>query len=52
MYSMGTIVKNTVFGGFPGGTVAKNPMQGTRVPALVREDPTCHGVTKSLRHNY
>ena len=23
------------------------PMQGTRVPALVQEDPTCHGATKS-----
>ena len=28
------------------------PMQGTRVWALVREDPTCHGATKPLRHNY
>ena len=28
------------------------PMQGTRVRALVREDPTCRGATKSLRHNY
>ena len=28
------------------------PMQGTRVRALVREDPTCHGGTKSMRHNY
>ena len=28
------------------------PMQGTRVRALVREDPTCHGATKSVRHNY
>ena len=27
-------------------------MQGTRVRALVREDRTCHGATKSLRHNY
>ena len=23
-------------------------MQGTRVPALVREDPTCHGATKPV----
>ena len=39
---------------FPGGTVVKNPppRQGTQVRALVREDPTCHGVTKPLRHNY
>ena len=29
-------------------------MQGTRVRALVLvwEDPTCHGATKSVRHNY
>ena len=28
------------------------PMQATRVRALVREDPTCHGATKPVRHNY
>ena len=28
------------------------PMQGTRVPSLVREDPTCRGAAKSVRHNY
>ena len=28
------------------------PMQGTWVRALVREDPTCHGATKPMRHNY
>ena len=28
------------------------PMQGTWVRALVREDPTCRGATKSVRHNY
>ena len=27
------------------------PMQGTRVQALVREDPTCHGATKPVHHN-
>ena len=27
-------------------------MQGTRVQALVREDPTCRGATKLMRHNY
>ena len=27
-------------------------MQGTRVQALVREDPTCRGATKPMRHNY
>ena len=28
------------------------PMQGTRVRALVRKDPTCRGATKPVRHNY
>ena len=28
------------------------PMQGTRVRALVWEDPTCCGATKPVRHNY
>ena len=28
------------------------PMQGTRVRALLREDPTCCRATKPLRHNY
>ena len=28
------------------------PMQGTRVQALAREDPTCHEATKPVRHNY
>ena len=28
------------------------PMQGTWVQALVREDPTCRGATKPMRHNY
>ncbi|KAJ8785661.1 hypothetical protein J1605_007258 [Eschrichtius robustus] len=28
------------------------PMQGTRVRVLVREDPTCRGATKPVRHNY
>ena len=27
-------------------------MQGTRVQALVREDPICRGATKPVRHNY
>ena len=26
-------------------------VQGTRVPSLVREDPTCHGDTKPKSHN-
>ena len=28
------------------------PMQGTRARALVREEPTCRGATKPVRHNY
>ena len=28
------------------------PMQGTQVRALVWEDPTCHGATKPVHHNY
>ena len=27
-------------------------MQGTQLWALVREDPTCCGATKSVHHNY
>ena len=27
-------------------------MQGTRVRALVQEDPTCHGATEPVRRNY
>ena len=27
-------------------------MQGTRVGVLVWEDPTCHGATKPMHHNY
>ena len=28
------------------------PIQGTRVRALVWEDPTCHGATGPVSHNY
>ena len=28
------------------------PRQGTRVRALVQEDPTCRGATKPVHHNY
>ena len=28
------------------------PMQGTRVRALVWEDPTCHGANRPVSHNY
>ena len=40
--------------GLPCGTVVKIclPMQGTRVQALVWEDPTCRRATKPVRYNY
>ena len=28
------------------------PMQGTRVCAPVREDPTCRGAARPVSHNY
>ena len=28
------------------------PIQETWVPALVQEDPTCHGAAKPVGHNY
>ena len=28
------------------------PIQGTRLQALVWEDPTCRGATKPVSHNY
>ena len=28
------------------------PMQGTRVRAPVREDPTCHGAARPVRHGH
>ena len=41
-----------VVDGLPGGAVVKYPpaMQGTRVRALDREDPTCQGATKLVCH--
>ena len=39
---------------FPGGAVVKNPPAnaGETGSILVREDPTCHGATKPVCHNY
>ena len=36
------------------GTVVENlpANAGARVQGLVREDPTCRGATKPVRHNY
>ena len=42
-------------GGLPwwrSGEESTCPVQGTRVRALVREDPTCRGANKSVHHNY
>ena len=40
--------------GFPGGAVVKNPPanSGSWVRVLIWEDPTCHGATKPVQHNY
>ena len=40
--------------GFPGGTVVKNPPAnaGDTGPSPGPEDPTCHGATKPVCHNY
>ena len=39
---------------FPGGTVDKNPPAnaGHGFRSLVQEEPTCHGATKPVCHNY
>ena len=38
----------------PGGAVVKNPpaSAGDHVRSQVREDATCRGATKPVRHNY
>ena len=40
--------------GFPGGTVVKNPpaTTGDMGSSPGQEDPTCHGATKAVWHNY
>ena len=48
-----TVIKN-----LPGASLVAQwlriclPMQGTRVRALVWEDPTCRGATRPVSHNY
>ena len=49
--------RNTLLRGYGASLVAQwlricLPMQGTRARALLRENPTCHGATKPVRHNY
>ena len=48
-----TLLKNG-FQDFPGGAVVKNPPANAADTgsSLVWEDPTCHGATKPVRHNY
>ena len=40
--------------GYPAGPVVKNSPcnAGDAGQSLVREDPTCHGATKPMHHNY
>ena len=47
-------LKKLLHRGFPGGTVVENLLltQGTRVRALVWEDPTCRVATRPGSHNY
>ena len=50
--------KNKIKTPFPGASLVAQwlriclLMQGTRVRALVWEDPTCRGATKPVSHNY
>ena len=47
-------ILKSLFVGFPGGAVVKNPPAnaGDMVRTLVQEDPTCRGATKPVRRNY
>ena len=53
-----TLVKNTSQKPLVGASLVAQwlriclPMQGTRVRALVWEDPTCRGATRPVSHNY
>ena len=53
-----TPLTNTISKGIEGASLVAQwlriclPMQGTRVRALVQEDPTCCGATMPVRHNY
>ena len=49
-----SISQKKVHKDFPGGPVVKNPPcnAGDKVRSLVWEDPTCHGATKNVCHNY
>ena len=55
-----TVIKNlpTIKSPGPGASLVAQwlrvclPMQGTRVRALVWEDPTCHGATGPVSHSY
>ena len=54
LYSLYNLFRKQ-WGGFPGGSVAKNLPANARdtgsvIPDL--EEPTCHGAAQSVRHNY
>ena len=53
MPAYATSIKNCTVD-FPGGAVVKNlpANAGKHVRALIQEDPTCHGATKPVCHNY
>ena len=48
-----SVIQKTAFLGFSGGQWLgiRLAIQGTLVESLVREDPTCHGATKTMHHN-
>ena len=52
------VCSNSLSNHYPGTSLVvqwlriRLPMKGTRVGALVRGDPTCHGATKPVCHNY
>ena len=48
-----SLIKND-WRGFPGGAVVKNPpaYAGDTGLSPGQEDPTCHGATKPVHHNY
>ena len=48
------VSRNRCPGGFPSGAVVKNPPAnaGDTGSSPGREDPTCHGATEPVHHNY
>ena len=52
--AVGKMLSKALHAGFPGGAVVEGlpAGAGTRVQALVWEDPTCRGATGPVSHNY